>query len=249
MRRALTRVGEGMNGPVFGRIDQVTMRESVYAQLHEAFTRGQFAPGDSLNLRNLAERLGTSMTPVREAVRRLVAEGALIDAPSRALRVPDFDPRQMQDLKLARIALEPLVTGRAVERMDGATLEALAAILAEENSDEAGDGAGRDAPDLSQNYRFHFTLYQQADSPVLLPLIAGLWLRYGPYLNLIMRRAGPEIGKGNDIHEVILDAARRGDVEAAQAGIVADIERSFSLLAEASDADIPVRRPNGRAMP
>ncbi|MGY6644970.1 MAG: GntR family transcriptional regulator [Salinarimonas sp.] len=234
-----------MSGPVFGRIDQVTMRESVYAQLHDAFTRGQFAPGDNLNLRGLAERLGTSMTPVREAVRRLVAEGALIDAPSRALRVPDFDLRQMQDLKLARIALEPLVTGRAVERMDGATLEALATILAE----EAGDGAQGDAPDLSQNYRFHFTLYQQADSPVLLPLIAGLWLRYGPYLNLIMRRAGPEIGKGNDIHEVILDAARRGDVEAAQAGIVADIERSFSLLAEASDEHVPARRVNGRAVP
>lgn len=221
-----------MSGPVFGRIDQTTMRESVYAQLHDAFTRGQFAPGDSLNLRGLAERLGTSMTPVREAVRRLVAEGALIDAPSRALRVPDFDLRQMQDLKLARIALEPLVTGRAVERMDAATLETLAAILAEENTDKAG----RDTPDLAQNYRFHFTLYQRADSPVLLPLIAGLWLRYGPYLNLIMRRAGPEIGKGNDIHQTILDAARRGDVEAAQAGIVADIERSFSLVAEALDA-------------
>ena len=130
-------------------------------------------PGDSLNLRGLAERLGTSMTPVREAVRRLVAEGALIDAPSRALRVPDFDLRQMQDLKLARIALEPLVTGRAVERMDDGTLDSLAAILAE----EAGNGAGRDTPDLSQNYRFHFTLYQKADSPVLLPLISGLWLR------------------------------------------------------------------------
>ena len=223
-----------MSGPVFGRIDQMTMRESVYAQLHDAFTRGQFAPGDSLK----PARAGRAarhlvLTPVREAVRRLVAEGALIDAPSRALRVPDFDLRQMQDLKLARIALEPLVTGRAVERMDDGTLDSLAAILAE----EAGNGAGRDTPDLSQNYRFHFTLYQKADSPVLLPLISGLWLRYGPCLNLIMRRAGPEIGKGNDIHEVILDAARRGDVEAAQAGIVADIERSFCLLAEARDAE------------
>ncbi|KPQ09103.1 MAG: GntR family transcriptional regulator [Saliniramus fredricksonii] len=234
-----------MSGPVFGRIDQMTMRESVYAQLHDAFTRGQFAPGDSLNLRGLAERLGTSMTPVREAVRRLVAEGALIDAPSRSLRVPDFDLRQMEDLKLARIALEPLVTGRAVERMDDGTLEVLAAILAE----EAEDGAGRDTPDLSQNYRFHFTLYQKADSPVLLPLIAGLWLRYGPYLNLIMRRAGPDIGKGNDIHEIILDAARRGDARTAQAAIVDDIERSFSLLAEAADAHIPIRQSNGRALP
>ncbi|MCC5976787.1 MAG: GntR family transcriptional regulator [Salinarimonas sp.] len=232
-----------MSGPVFGRIDQTTMREGVYAQLHDAFTRGQFAPGDTLNLRGLAERLGTSMTPVREAVRRLVAEGALIDAPSRTLRVPDFDLRQMQDLKLARIALEPLVTGRAVERMDAATLEALEGILAEDTVD--GKQAGM--PDLAQNYRFHFTLYRRADSPVLLPLIAGLWLRYGPYLNLIMRHAGPEIGKGNDIHMTILDAARRGDAKAAQAGIVADIERSFSLLAEASEEQAGDDRMKRRA--
>ena len=210
----------------------LSAHDRVYRTLRTQVMHGELAPGHALTLRGIAREFGVSMTPARESVQRLVAEGALIDAPSRALRVPDFDLRQMQDLKLARIALEPLVTGRAVERMDAATLETLAAILAEGNTDEAG----RDTPDLAQNYRFHFTLYQRADSPVLLPLIAGLWLRYGPYLNLIMRRAGPEIGKGNDIHQIILDAARRGDVEAAQAGIVADIERSFSLLAEAHDA-------------
>ena len=70
------------------KIDQSKLRESAYSSLRDAFLRGEFAPGDVVSLRNLADMLGTSMTPVREAVRRLVAEGALMDTPSRTLVVP-----------------------------------------------------------------------------------------------------------------------------------------------------------------
>ena len=89
-------------------IDPTNLRDSAYRSLHDAFTRGAFAPGDMLSLRSLAEQLGISMTPVREAVRRLVAEGALIDTRSRKLLVPAFDVRRMKDLKSARLALESL---------------------------------------------------------------------------------------------------------------------------------------------
>ena len=71
-------------------IDQSSLRESAYKALRDTFTRGEFAPGDVLSLRRLADQLGTSITPVREAVRRLVAEGALIVG--RALA--DFDCRK-----------------------------------------------------------------------------------------------------------------------------------------------------------
>jgi acetoin utilization deacetylase AcuC-like enzyme len=84
----------------------VNLREGAYRALHDAFTRGAFAPGDVVSLRGLADQLGISMTPVREAVRRLVAEGALIDTPSRTLIVPPFAARRMKDLKAARLALE-----------------------------------------------------------------------------------------------------------------------------------------------
>lgn len=211
------------------RIDQTKLRESVYAALNAAFTRGAFAPGDILSLRTLADQLGTSMTPVREAVRRLVAEGALIDTRSRKLQVPPFDKERLTDLMRARIALEPMLSELAVERMDDATLRELEAILAESSPTDGH-------PDLEQNYRFHFTLYNHSRSPVILPLIEGLWLQYGPYLNLMINRAGPAIGRGNDIHEEIIDAVRHRDAKATAAAVERDIRRSFSLIVGESSA-------------
>lgn len=206
------------------RIDQTKLRESVYSALTAAFTQGTFAPGDILSLRTLADQLGTSMTPVREAVRRLVAEGALIDTPNRKLQVPLFDEARLTDLMRARIALEPMLAKIAAERMDKATLNRLESILAE----PAKSG---DQPDLGQNYRFHFTLYNHSESPVILPIVEGLWLQYGPYLNLMIDRAGPSIGRGNDIHADIIDALRKGDGDETATAVERDIRRSFGLIA------------------
>lgn len=206
------------------RIDQTKLRESVYTALTEAFTRGTFAPGDILSLRTLADQLGTSMTPVREAVRRLVAEGALIDTPNRKLQVPPFDEARLTDLMRARIALEPMLAKIAAERMDKATLDTLEAILAEPEPNH-------EQPDLAQNYRFHFTLYNHSQSPVILPIVESLWLQYGPYLSLMIERAGPSIGRGNDIHEDIIEAVRNGNGDETAIAVERDIRRSFGLIA------------------
>lgn len=213
-----------MDGTRFERIEQSKLRESVYDALNAAFMRGAFAPGDILSLRMLADQLGTSLTPVREAVRRIVAEGGLIDTPSRKLQVPPFDHDRLDDLMRARIALEPMLARQAVKAMDEATLDALAAVLA------APEQPG-DRPDLEQNHRFHFTLYRRSGSPVVLPIVEALWLQYGPYLRLMLDRAGAAIGRGNDIHRDILESVRRGDAEGAAAGIERDIRRSFALIA------------------
>jgi len=205
------------------RIDQTKLRESVYDALRAAFTRGAFAPGDVLSLRVLADQLGTSMTPVREAVRRLVAEGALIDTPSRKLQVPPFDRARLEDLMRARLALEPMLTELAVDQRPLGLADTLAAILAESDAETA--------PELEQNHRFHFTLYAASRSPVVLPLVEGLWLQYGPYLKLMIAQAGPAIGRGNDIHDRIVAAVRAGDVAGAAEAVRQDIRRSFGLVA------------------
>lgn len=213
-----------MNGPQIARLDATKLRENAYFALRDAFTRGEFAPGDTVSLRNLAVQLGISMTPVREAVRRLVAEGALVDTPSRTLAVPAFDPRRMQDLKAARLALEGLVLDQAMARIDEAGIAALEAVLARPRSGAPG------LPDLAANYDFHFTLYRFSESAVLLPLVEALWLQYGAYLNRIINH--PEAGRiaEHRHHYEIIDALRGGDGAAARAALTADIERSFHVL-------------------
>lgn len=204
-------------------IDQSKLRESVYSALRDAFTRGEFAPGDTLSLRILAEQLGTSMTPVREAVRRLVAEGALVDTPSRTLVVPAFDARRMADLKAARLALETLVQDQAMDRMGPAEIDALEAVI-----DRPGKSG--DCPDLETNYRFHFLLYRHSGSEVLLPLVEALWLQYGAYLNRIIAQEQARKIDEHLHHREIIAALRAGDRAAGRAALIADIERSFGVI-------------------
>lgn len=213
-----------MSAPVIARIDPVKLRENAYFALRDAFTRGAFAPGDVVSLRTLAEQLGVSMTPVREAVRRLVAEGALVDTPSRTLMVPAFDARRAADLMAARLALEHLVLDQAMDRIDASGITALEGILS-----RVKDGPGH-LPDLVANHDFHFTLYRFSGSEVLLPLIEGLWLQYGAYLNLIINRpAAGQIAEHAHHHEIIA-ALRAGDRAAAHAALTADVSRSFRFL-------------------
>ncbi len=213
-----------MNGPKIAKIDQSKLRENVYESLRDAFTRGEFAPGDRVNLRGLADQLGTSMTPVREAVRRLVAEGALIDTPSRTLMVPPFDARRMQDLKKARLALEVIVLDQAMDRMDDEALTEMEAILS------APKRPDRTSPDLQQNYDFHFCLYRRSQSEVLLPLIEALWLQYGAYLNLIIHDQKASRMDEHKHHHEIVKALRDDDRRAAKAALTRDIERSFRVI-------------------
>jgi DNA-binding GntR family transcriptional regulator len=213
-----------MSGLNISKIDQSKLRENVYTALHDAFTRGEFAPGDVVNLRSLAALLGTSMTPVREAVRRLVAEGALIDTPSRTLAVPAFDQERMLDLKRARLALETLVIDLAMEKMDQDTIDRLKTIVNTPSSEDSAQ------PDLVKNYEFHFTLYRLSGSQVLLPLIDALWLQYGAYLNLIIAHPHAKTIAEHKHHLEIIDALGRNDRVAARAALVEDIERSFNIL-------------------
>lgn len=205
---------------------QVNLREIVYQQLKEAFMIGAFAPGDALNLRELADRFETSMTPVREAVRRLVAEGALVDAPGRTLRVPGLDRSRLTDLKRARIALETMVTELAVQQIRADEIDRLESILTKAESSE------QQSPndELKCNRLFHFTLYRISRSPTLLAFIESLWLQYGPFLNLLHTTIDRNIDGSHRDHRRIVDAARQGDPQTAKEALVTDISRSFEIL-------------------
>lgn len=203
-----------MSAPVtIPRLDPVKLRENADFALRDAFTRGDFAPGDTLSLRVRADQMGVSMTPVREAVRRLAAEGALIDRPSRMLMVPAFDARRAADLKAARIARET--------------------ILDRPHAGPLG------LPDLLANHDFHVTLCRLSGSEVLLPIIEALWLQDAAYLNLIIRRPDAARIAEHLHHREIVAALRAGNRAAARAALEADIARSFRFLIPAEERPAP----------
>src|SRR5213075_1783581 len=107
-------------------LDRQTLGERAYAQLAELLASGRLAPGERLSLRTAADVLGVSIMPVREAVSRLVADGALEVTPNRAVRVPLMSAAQFRDLTRVRIAIEGHAAAQAALHRDKRDLVSIA---------------------------------------------------------------------------------------------------------------------------
>lgn len=214
--------------PELELIARETMASRVYAQLREAIMTGRFAPGQLLSLRSVAEAVGSSTMPVRAALTRLQAEGALIDGPARALMVPPMTLELLEELRDVRIALEGCVAKRAASRMTQDHLSALQTVYDAMDADvEAGDVAAY----LRNNFQFHIAIYTHGASDLTLATIQNLWLRIGPFLNLVAPDI-PHMRRSMDAHHKIVEALWRGDGEGARAGIAQDIGEAAADVAE-----------------
>jgi DNA-binding GntR family transcriptional regulator len=221
--------------PHFGLtpIARETVNERVYGALRDRLMRGGFEPGQKLKIAELAEAFGTSGMPVRDALNRLTVERALETLPSRTVRVPALSKCALQDLREARFAIEGLAIARAAANMTPKSLATLERLIEAQVETDAGHFSELSA---EQNRAFHFALYRQSGSAVLLPIIESLWLQFGPYLRQASERFDGGEGRGTNFHVAILDALARGDGVAARAALEADIGRAFELVM--SDASL-----------
>lgn len=209
------------------RPDHLTLQEQVYQRLRLDIMTGHFIPGKTVTIRGLAEELGTSPMPVREALRRLVAERALQLLPNRRVAVPDMSAGKYRELADARCALEPLAARRALPSLDAKMLEKLKFIDAEVDE---GIRLGDVELYLRKNMEFHFTLYRAGASRVIMPLIESLWLQMGPFLYLAQKRKG--LGTVDDQHHAALRAIKAGDEDALAEAIRLDILDGVNRMPE-----------------
>src|SRR5882757_7851760 len=209
------------------RIARETVQERVYAALRDQLMRGGFEPGQKLKIGALAGAFGTSAMPVREALNRLAAERAVESMPNRSVRVPSLSKHALEDLMETRFAVEGLAVARAASNMTSRTLGELRDLIAAQSATDAEHISEASA---EQNRAFHFTIYRQSGSTVLLPIIESLWLQFGPYLRVASERFDGREGRGTNFHLEMLDALSRGDGNAARGALEADIGRSFDLV-------------------
>ncbi len=209
------------------RIERETVQESVYAALRDRLMRGGFEPGQKLKIGELAAAFGTSAMPVREALNRLAAERAIESMPNRSVRVPALSKAALQDLMETRFAVEGLAVARAALNMSAETLARLRELIDAQSETDAEHVSEASA---EQNRAFHFTIYRESGSTVLLPIIESLWLQFGPYLRVASERFDGREGRGTNFHVEIVDALARGDAEAAREALESDIGRAFDLV-------------------
>lgn len=211
-------------------VPQGTLQGQVYQQLRRQLMMGRFLPGQQLKIRDVAASFGTSMQPVREAIRQLMVEQALETAPNVSARVPRLNAAQLDDLRKMRLVLEGMAAEQAVERIGRKDLARLVAIVGAEDS---ADEASRVEASVARNLEFHFQLYSHAGSEILPAIIEGLWLRVGPYIRDAAEAFDARGGKGSVHHVELLEALRRKDAAGVRLAVEEDINRFFDLLAAA----------------
>jgi DNA-binding GntR family transcriptional regulator len=221
----------------------VAAHEAVYRALRERILFGGFLPGGSVTLRGLAEGLGVSPMPVRDAVRRLTAERALVMRDNRRVLVTPMTRETFDQILFARTALEAELAARALPHIGKSDVDEIVRI--DDRLDRAmadGDVSGY----MRANYEFHFSIYGHARADVLVGLVESIWLQFGPFMRMAYGRFGTN--KLEDHHEAAILAMRRGDARALRDAIAADIGQGMAFIGEGIlGAEAPSTGCNGDA--
>lgn len=201
-----------------------------YAQdaIRSGILDGRYPLGSRLDQRAIAEELGISIVPVREAIRLLEGEGVIKLLPRRGAFVADISADGLAELYLIREELEDLATREAVPNLTPERLEELGAIVSEMETATAAQDFGR-LLELNQSY--HFAIYAAAELPQLMELINGLWNRSGLYRRVftyLPERAPQALQEHRDIYE----ACRAGDAVAAGRAVRNNIHQTVAALLE-----------------
>ncbi|SIS69014.1 GntR family transcriptional regulator [Paracoccus saliphilus] len=224
-------------------MDKKIVRLNLSAQLYEslrlALMNGQYEPGHRLTIAGLAEEYGTSITPVREAIFRLVSERALQMRAATSFQVPRFDTVQLLEIQAIRQELEGRAAYEAAARITPEELDELREIHARFIAAAARDPAK--ASILNRN--FHFALLRMSGMPLLVGLCENMWTLIGPLLRLFhIRMPVREIASDEHKHHELLDALASGNQERSRKAIQEDIAWAEDLIreigAELSDGSV-----------
>lgn len=186
---------------------------------------GELEPGQAMTLRGLGQSFGLSMTPAREAVRRLVAEGALTLSSSGRISTPELSNERIEELTAIRALLEPELASRALPRAHLALIDRLQAI----NNANAEAVVRHDAVAyIRTNLEFHRTLYLRAQAPAMLAMVETVWLQLGPTMRAVyarLRRA--EVPPH---HRQIIAALKAGDEPSLRLALRTDVTQGLRHL-------------------
>lgn len=197
-----------------------TLSMKIEVELRHRLMIGALRPNDRITIAELATNFGTSPTPVREALLRLSAVGAIEFRRSTSVSIPMLTSDQYLELCEIRKALEGLASAVAVESGEPDLLPLLEDILRTYKQTKAK----RDVPKtLEMNWRFRFALYRSAGMPRLLEQIANNWLLTGPLFNFLYPVVHAENAYERE-YEALLSALKNRNGEAARHAVIQAID-------------------------
>jgi DNA-binding GntR family transcriptional regulator len=204
-----------------------TKQDWVAEIIRERIIVGAYRRSEQLKQADLAEELGVSITPVREALLTLEAEGYVRGLPHKGLLVPELDPHLAREIYDLRLMLERDLTARALDLMtpDGLTelLDLQRNLVRALASDDLQSVR-------TANYRFHFRLYEMAERPQTLKFVRVLWAKY-PFTAQDVKRGRP--GRMRQEHELFLKKVQQGERAQAVEAMLQHIANGWRQITDA----------------
>lgn len=217
---------EPLSLPVAANGDEAaSLRERVYDEVRYSLITGRILPGVAISTRGLAQQLGVSQTPVRDALSRISAEGAVRIESKRAIMVPRMTPERYEEIMRCRLLLEPAAAVDALPHIDADRLRTI------READRATDRALADGDVnayMQSNFRFHSLIYQAAPTTILNRMVESLWMQFGPFMRVVYGRFGT--ASLIDQHAAATDAIAAGNAEALAEAIRGDIGDGMALM-------------------
>jgi DNA-binding GntR family transcriptional regulator len=207
---------------------KIPSHEVTYARLRDMILYGHLAPGAPVTIQGLIADLGAGMTPVREAIRRLTAEGALLPQGNRRVAVPHMTAGLLDQVAFARLTIEPRLVELAAAHLTPSLIDRLQAI---DNAVDRAIGMGNIPAYLEANHAFHFALYEASGAGVLVDMARSMWLRFGPSLRVVCAHYGS--GSLPDRHSEAVAAMRAGDTAAIVEAMRRDIADGVDQVRQA----------------
>jgi len=199
--------------------------DRVYRTLRTRIMHGEMDPGQALTLRGIGKDFGVSMTPSREAVRRLIAEGALTFSSSGRVSTPELSNDRIEELAALRALIETELATRALPRAYPALIERLSLI---NNTVSEAIVKGDSVAYIRTNLEFHRTLYLRAQAPAMLATTETVWLQLGPTMRVLYGKLKrTEVPKN---HRFILAALRAGDEPGLRLAVRNDVTQGLGML-------------------
>lgn len=227
-----------LNIPEISQADSLTTQDYVYQRLRNAIILGTIEPGTHLTMRGLADRLGLSPTPIREAIRRLSSEHAIEVMGNRRMAIPRMTLPRFEELLELRVAVERHAAQRALPYISDIVIQTLKEIDDEMDRQVSAD----DLDKLTHlNCEFHRTLYTVNPHQTTLPIVESVWLQLGPFQRQVIKRVKEYYLV--DHHKEILSALSTRNAAALGTAIEGDIRDGLSRSGRAllSDPSPPTK--------
>ncbi len=203
-------------------VNHVTLEKTVYRKILEGIISGKLPPGTQITITQLADQLGVSLMPVRQALRALEAKNLVTIKKNRRLVIRKLSPDDLNELLEIRLHLERMAAEKAAKNCSNETIRELERLL-----DEMKTAKDREVY-LEKNKEFHHTIYRTANQPILLEIIQDLWSRISPYYFTYLIEG--DVTEHDPYHEGMLRGMRKRDPRAVCKWLTIDLKKAAKDL-------------------